>query len=53
MYFPLILAALVTVSAVFLLRQFWTRSLDDDDAHMTEDILPAHDDASHDALKAA
>ena len=53
MYFPLVLAALVIVSAVFLLRQFWTRSLDDADAQLPEDIVPAHDETSHDALKAA
>jgi hypothetical protein len=59
MYFPLVLAGLVIVSAVYLLRQFWTRSLGDDDVQLPEDIRPSRDDASRgdgshdDALKAA
>ncbi len=63
MYFPLVLMALVAVSAVFLLRQFWARALDDadaasadapwPDAASADDTANARDDASHDVLKAA
>jgi hypothetical protein len=53
MYFPFVLLALVIVSAVFLLRQFWTRSLDVIDEPPADGALNARDEASHDVLKAA
>jgi hypothetical protein len=61
MYFPLVLAALVIISAVFLLRQYWQRELAGEDrADMgggaAPDLLtPRRDDAAErrDALKAA
>ena len=55
MYFPLILAMLVIVSAVFLLRQYWRRELAGDD-NAAPDLFVAHRDdpaGSRDALKAA
>jgi hypothetical protein len=64
MYFPLVLAALVIISAVFLLRQYWQRELADDGrandggaAHSDgpDLLIPRRDDAAErrDALKAA
>ena len=52
MYFPLILAALVIVSAVFLLRQFLTGSLDDHDI-VREPPVQLRDEDAPEALKAA
>ena len=53
MFFPLILSALVLTTGVFLARQFWYRSLADDDAAPPELLHPHRDDDSRDALKAA
>ena len=56
MYFPLVLAALVIICAVFLLRQYWQRDLADEEACAAPDLLmPRRDDATErrDALKAA
>jgi hypothetical protein len=54
MLFPIILAALVIISAAFLLRQFWHRSLADDEAPSAPELMwPRRDDDRNDALKAA
>jgi hypothetical protein len=52
MYFPLILSALVIVSAIFLLHQFLTGSLDDE-AAMREPPVQLREDDAHDGLRAA
>jgi hypothetical protein len=51
MYFSVILAALVIVSAVFLLRQYLVRALDDDAP--ADAPLQLHNDDSTDTLQAA
>ncbi len=51
MFLPLVLAALVIASTVYLLRQFWNRSLDH--AEATADAPRSESEPQHDALKAA
>lgn len=52
MFLPLVLAALVISSTVYLLRQFWDRSLDDDNG-TAADAPRSESEPQHDALKAA
>ncbi len=51
MYFPLVLAVLVIVSAAFLLRQYFAGALDETAAG--EPPIALRDDNTQDALKAA
>ena len=54
MYFPLILAALVIASAVFLLRQYITGDLSSAGDADAPELLASHrDDDRPDVLKAA
>lgn len=51
MFLAAVLAALVIVSSIYLLQQFWHRSLDG--AAGASDAPRTESDPSHDALKAA
>jgi hypothetical protein len=44
MYFPIILAALVIITAAYLLRQYWYGALDADEPS-APDLLPSRADS--------